>query len=83
MQKAMESWHTGFNRQNDKEKRGSFQFDGRMMNRKAGRYGSHAASPSCLVNMKNTPFFKLKPVLLFGIIGLWLRPGHNLKRKEE
>lgn len=26
MQKAMESWHTGFNCQNDKEKKVSFQF---------------------------------------------------------
>ena len=29
------------------------------------------------------PFFILKPVYPFGIIGLWLRPDHNLKRKEE
>ena len=35
MQKAMESWHTGFNSQNDKEKRVNFQFDEQMMNRKA------------------------------------------------
>ena len=26
MKKAMESWHTGFNCQNDKEKKVSFQF---------------------------------------------------------
>ena len=34
------------------------------------------------VDMKNTLFFKLKAVLPFGIIRLWLRPDHNKVRME-
>ena len=40
-------------------------------------------SSSVSVDMKNTLFFKLKAILSFSIIRLWLRPDHNLKRKEE
>ena len=32
--------------------------------------------------MKNTSFFKLKAVLLFGIIRLWLRPDYNTSEKR-
>jgi len=39
--------------------------------------------PQITPHMKNMPFFTLKPVYPFGIIGLWLRPDHNLIRKEE
>ena len=50
-----------------------------MMNRETGSYSSRGVRPSFPADMKNTPFFKLKPFFFFDIIGLWLRPDHNLK----